>query len=582
MLERDTYCGSLRRADAGREVVLAGWVHRRRDHGGVIFLDLRDVTGLVQVVVEPLSEVAFRTADRVRAEWCLAVRGRVRPRPAGMVNPDLPTGEVEVEPVSLEVLSESRPLPFHPADADTVDELTRLKYRYLDLRRPILQQNLRLRDQVIFAVRQYFHAHGFLDVETPSLARSTPEGARDFLVPSRLQPGRFYALPQSPQIFKQLLMVAGIDRYYQIVKVFRDEDLRADRQPEFTQIDVEMSFLSQESILTMMEDMLHHVFREAMGADLPRFPRLTYREALTDYGSDKPDLRAGPPLRDLTAAAHELEWKVLREAEAVSAVVLKAAPLSRKQLDQLVERARELGASGLVWIGQGPDGLRSNVQKPLGPDGLARLAAELGLEAGDYALVVADRDPAAYQVAGQLRLQMAEELGRLESGFRFLWVTDFPLFEWSADERRPVSAHHPFTMPHPDDLGRLEEAPLSVRAQAYDVVLNGVELASGSLRIYDAELQARIFRILGLSGEAIREQFGFLVDAFQFGPPPHGGIAFGLDRLVMLMAGAKSLRDVIAFPKTTSGTDPLMNAPSPVDPRQLRELELAVDPKPLR
>jgi aspartyl-tRNA synthetase len=582
MVERTAYCGTLTLEDVGREVTVAGWVHRRRDHGGVIFLDVRDRTGWVQVVVDPAAGEAFRHADRVRAEWVVAIRGTVRARPPGMINPDIATGAVELVPSSLEVVSESRPLPFLPADADDVDELTRLRYRYLDLRRPVLQQNLMLRDRVTFAVREYLHAHGFLDIETPALARSTPEGARDFLVPSRLQPGRFYALPQSPQIFKQLLMVAGLDRYYQIVKVFRDEDLRADRQPEFTQIDVEASFLSEASILDLMEGLMRHVFRTTLDVTLPPFPRLTYRDAIRLYGSDKPDLRAGPPIRDLTDVARGLAWPVLAGAPRVAGVVARARGWSRRQADALVEDARRLGASGLVWITRTAEGFRSNAQKPLGPEGMARLAEQADLGPGDWLLVLAGEDPAVYRQAGALRLQVHEDAATSAAGYRFLWVTEFPLFEWSPEEGRFVSQHHPFTMPHPDDVERLERDPLSVRAQAYDVVLNGVELASGSLRIYDAALQARVFRVLGLSEEEIQEKFGFLVDAFRFGPPPHGGIAFGLDRLVMLMAGAKSLRDVIAFPKTTSGSDPLMNAPSPVDVRQLRELGLRVEAPPSR
>lgn len=578
MVERTAYCGDLRSEDVGREVTVAGWVHRRRDHGGVIFLDVRDRTGLLQVVVDPSNSDAFSIADRVRLEYVIAVRGVIQGRPEGMVNPNLPTGAVELAPSDLQVLSQSKTPPFSPADAEAVDELLRLKYRYLDLRRPTLQQNFILRDRVVFLVREFFHHHGFLDIETPTLAKSTPEGARDFLVPSRSQPGRFYALPQSPQIFKQLLMVSGFDRYYQIVKVFRDEDLRADRQPEFTQIDVETSFLSQEQILDLMERMVRHVFQEALGIALAPFQRISHRDAMTRYGSDKPDLRAGPPLVDLRTAARETSWSVLREAEAVAGILLRSVNPGRKQLDAWVERAKTLGASGLVWVGRTADGYRSNAAKVLGEEGLVSLAAATGLEPGDYLLVVSGTDPEAYVHAGALRLSLAEELGRVDDGFHFLWVTDFPLFEWSAEEGRLVSAHHPFTMPHPADVQRLTTAPQEVRAQAYDVVLNGTELASGSLRVYDPELQAQIFSILGFTAEETRDKFGFLLDAFQYGAPPHGGIAFGLDRMVMLMAGAKNLREVIAFPKTARGVDPLMEAPSVVDRRQLEDLGIRIAP----
>lgn len=576
MVERTDYCGDLREHDAGREVTLAGWVHRRRDHGGVIFLDLRDRSGLAQIVVDPAHHDAFAVADRVRAEYVVAVKGLVRLRPPGMANPELASGTVEVVPTVLDVLSESKTAPFTPADDEGVDELVRLRFRYLDLRRPALQRNFELRDKVVFATREYLHQHGFLDVETPALAKSTPEGARDFLVPSRTQRGRFYALPQSPQIFKQLLMVAGFDRYYQIAKVFRDEDLRADRQPEFTQIDVETSFLSQDSILQLMEGMLRHVFFRALEINLEPFLRMTHRAAIKDYGSDKPDLRAGPPLMDMTAIAQALSWGVMRDAPVTVGIRLVDINPSRRQLDAWVDQAKAVGASGLVWIVRHDQGFRSNAMSALTDTGVQKLAQGAHLQGGEGLLLISGPDPEAFIQAGRLRLQVAQDLDRVEPGFRFLWVVDFPLFEWSTEEQRLVSAHHPFTMPHPDDIGQLDRHPETVRAQAYDVVLNGVELASGSLRIYEPELQARIFEILGLTPEQTREKFGFLLDAFQYGAPPHGGIAFGLDRLVMLMTGAKSLRDVIAFPKTSRGIDPLMESPGPVDRHQLDELGIRV------
>lgn len=573
---RSHYAAAVNEQVIGQTVTVAGWAHRRRDHGGLIFLDLRDRSGLVQIVAEP-GQPGFEELNHVRAEYVVGVRGHVRPRPEGMINRDLASGTVEIVPDEVVIYSESKTPPFNVSDADHVDELLRLKYRYIDLRRPQLTANLMLRDQSLMAIRRFFHEHGFLDVETPSLARSTPEGARDFLVPSRLQPGQFYALPQSPQIFKQLLMVSGLDRYYQIAKVFRDEDLRADRQPEFTQIDVEMSFVDREGILSLMEQMLHQLFDEVLGVKLDTFPRMTWRDAMTQYGSDKPDLRAGPPLVRLTDAAHTLSWAVLSDAPHVVGAVLPSYQPSRKELDQWVEQAKGLGASGLIWVVRGEDGTyRSSAAKWIGDEGLARLSEAAQLQPGDTLLITAGAGWIPYQVAGQLRLAHARQAGRLETGWRFLWVTEFPLFEWSEDEQRWVSAHHPFTMPHPDDFGRLDEDPGSIRSEAYDVVLNGTELASGSLRIYQPDLQAKIFEVLGLSDQEIQSKFGFLLDAFQYGAPPHGGIAFGLDRLLMLMAGAESIRDVIAFPKTAKGTDPLMNAPSAVDEAQLRDVHLNI------
>lgn len=572
---RSDYCGDLRESDAGREVTVMGWVHRRRDHGGLVFFDLRDRSGIVQVVVDPGVPEAFAVAERVRIEYVVAVTGTVRRRPDGMVNDELATGRVELQPTVMTILAESQTPPFSPADTDLPDELLRLQYRYVDLRRPALQRNLILRDRVTFAVREYFHGHGFLEVETPALARSTPEGARDFLVPSRVHPGRFYALPQSPQIFKQLLMVGGLDRYYQIVRVFRDEDLRADRQPEFTQIDVETSFLDEDQILALMEGMVHHVFERAMDVALPPFPRLSHADAMRLYGSDKPDLRAGPPIRDVSAIRSELApASPLAGAEALLAVDAPAVEFTRRQLDEMDRWAREQGFPGLIWVQMRHDGFRTNGSRALGDSGLAALRRATGLASGDWTFVVAGAGDVAHRQAGQLRLKLAEATDRLDRGFHFLWVTEFPLFEWAMDEGRLRSAHHPFTMPMAEDLDRLDSHPLTVRSQAYDVVLNGVELASGSVRIHDPRLQARIFALLGLSETEIDQQFGFLVNAFRYGPPPHGGIAFGLDRLVMMMAGADSLRDVIAFPKTTSGSDPLMAAPSPVHPDQLRELGL--------
>ncbi len=572
---RTHYAGEINAERAGEIVRVAGWVHHRRDHGGLIFIDLRDRTGLVQVVAEP-ENPAFQALDKLRVESVVGVSGRVRRRPEGMVNPDLASGDIEIVPTAVDVYSVSETPPFNISDAAGVDEVLRLKYRYLDFRRPELTANMILRDKSLMAIRQFFHHHGFLDIETPALARSTPEGARDFLVPARNRPGHFYALPQSPQIFKQLLMVGGLDRYYQIAKVFRDEDLRADRQPEFTQIDVEMSFVDRDAILTLMEDMLRHLFGAVLGVTLEPFLRMSWHQAMREYGSDKPDLRAGPPLRTLTDIAQRIDWPQFSQAGNLVGVRLADYQPSRKDLDHWVEAARDLGASGLVWFVWGATGIRSSAAKWLAADETEALLAAAEVHPGDTLLVVADNDWEAHRIAGQLRLRFARQEKRLGSGWHFLWVTEFPLFEWSEEENRLVSAHHPFTMPVGEDIARLETDPASVRSEAYDVVLNGTELASGSLRIYQPELQARIFRVLGLSVEETEAKFGFLLEAFRYGAPPHGGIAFGLDRLLMLMAGADSIRDVIAFPKTARGTDPLMNAPSPVDPAQLADVHLAL------
>lgn len=572
---RTHYAAELNEQHVGETVRVAGWVNHRRDHGGIIFIDLRDRTGLVQIVCEP-GQAGFDTLDRTRAEYVLEVEGIVRPRPEGMRNPDLASGSIEVVPSVVVLHSSSKTPPFNLTDAEAVDESLRLKYRYIDLRRPQLTANLMLRDKSLMAIRQFFHEHGFLDVETPSLARSTPEGARDFLVPTRMRPGWFYALPQSPQIFKQLLMVAGLDRYYQIAKVFRDEDLRADRQPEFTQIDVEMSFMSREEILALMEEMLGYLFKRVLGTILEKFPRMTWKDAMTLYGSDKPDLRAGPPLKTLTDSVRSFQWPVLSQAEQVVGLRLRDYQPSRRELDGWAEKARDLGGGGLIWLVHGTEGVRSSAGKWLSAEETASLLAAMDSSPGDVVLVLSGTGWSAHQIAGQLRLLFAKQEKRIEPGWRFLWVTEFPLFEWSEEEKRHVSAHHPFTMPMEEDVALLESNPALIRSEAYDVVLNGTELASGSLRIYQPDLQARIFSALGLSPEQAQSKFGFLLEAFQYGAPPHGGIAFGLDRLLMLMAGAESIRDVIAFPKTARGTDPLMDAPAPVDSQQLTEVHLSI------
>ncbi|HEY3314443.1 MAG TPA: aspartate--tRNA ligase [Bacillota bacterium] len=590
-IKRTSGCGELSAEDIGREVALAGWVHRRRDHGGLIFIDLRDRSGLVQLVFNPeKNPEAHRTADGLRSEFVVAVRGAVSRRDPEQVNPKLSTGEVEVFPAEIEILNPSLTPPIYVAEAaDTpaVDETTRLRYRYLDLRRPRMQRNLILRHQVTMAVRNFLDRHGFLEIETPMLTKSTPEGARDYLVPSRVSRGRFFALPQSPQLFKQLLMVSGFDRYFQVVRCFRDEDLRADRQPEFTQVDVEMSFVDQDDVMGMMEAMMAEVYEQVVGRriSLP-IARMTWHQAMAEYGSDKPDLRFGMPLVDLTGAVKGSPFRVFAEAAAagglVKAVVAPgAATWSRKVLDELGEFVKGYGAKGLAWMafeGNQGDQIRSPIAKFFSPEALGDLRSHLGAGPGDLALFVADKPGVVAAALGALRLELGKRLDLIDRTIdRFLWVTDFPMFEYSREEDRWVAMHHPFTSIRDEDLPLLEADPGAVRAVAYDLVQNGVELGGGSIRIHRRDVQERVFAALGLSPEEVREKFGFLLEAFEYGTPPHGGIAFGLDRMLMLMSGAETIRDVIAFPKTTSASDLLTGAPSPVSPRQLGELGLAVD-----
>ena len=575
---RTHYCGELSLKDVGQEVHLAGWVNRRRDLGGLIFLDLRDRTGLVQVVVRPESPF-FQEAERLRSEWVVWVRGKVgrREKP----NPRLKTGEVEVELLELKVLAEAKTPPF-PLDAGwrgeeekEVGEELRLKYRYLDLRRKRMQENLLLRHRVIKAVWDFLDREGFIQVETPFLTKSTPEGARDFLVPYRQEPGLFYALPQSPQLFKQMLMVAGFDRYFQIARCFRDEDLRADRQPDFTQLDLEMSFVGVEEVLSLNERLMAHVFREALKVELPLpFPRLRYQEALDRYGSDKPDLRFGLELKEVGPLLRESSFAPFREAESVKALVAPA-PLSRKEIEGLEEAAKRQGAKGLAWARVGEEGFSGGVAKFLEPVREALLKAT-GARPGETLLLVAGPWRAAATALGQVRLALAELLGLDRKGWAFLWVVEFPLLEWDEKRQAWTYMHHPFTSPNPLDLPFLETDPGRVRALAYDLVLNGVEVGGGSIRIHDPALQTRIFRILGIGEEEQKEKFGFFLEALAYGAPPHGGIAWGLDRLLALMTGSPSIREVIAFPKNKEGKDPLTGAPSPVSEEQLRELGLMV------
>ena len=576
-------CGALRAADAGQTVTLMGWAFRRRDHGGLVFVDLRDREGLTQCVFDPKeAPEAHDKVEGVRAEFVLAVRGTVALRPPGTENSKLPTGAVEVRVSEMKILNDSRPLPFQLEDEGEVDETLRLKYRYLDMRRPSVLKAFQVRDQVCRAVRDYLHTEGFLEVETPFLTRSTPEGARDFLVPSRMQPGSFYALPQSPQLFKQLLMVGGFERYFQIVRCFRDEDLRKDRQPEFTQIDIETSFLDRDEFLPIIEGMVAEIWRRVKGVELARpFPRLAYDDAMARFGSDKPDLRFGLELQDASALFAGGEFQAFAQTVAGGGAVKalripSAGGMSRKELDDLTSEAKQLGAKGLVWIKVTAEGLQSPVAKFLTAV-QDRLLALTGGTAGDLLLLVADTPAVAATVLGRFRVDLARRFRLIPEGRDvFAWVIDFPLVEWNADEKRWDAVHHPFTAPRDEDLALLESDPGKARAKAYDLVLNGQEAAGGSIRIHQQSVQERLFGLIGISKEEARARFGFLLEALEFGAPPMGGIAFGLDRLAASLAGQESIREVIAFPKTQKGTCPLTDAPAPVDARQLRDLGIRV------
>jgi aspartyl-tRNA synthetase len=581
---RTHYCGELTAALVERSVTLCGWAHRRRDHGGVIFIDLRDREGLAQVVFDPDRAEAFGIAERVRSEFVLRVTGRVRRRPGGTVNPDLRSGEVEVLAHDIEILNPSVPPPFQ-LDDENLNENTRLTYRVLDLRREVMQKNLRLRYRVAMAVRSYLDEQGFIDIETPMLTRSTPEGARDYLVPSRVHPGEFFALPQSPQLFKQLLMVAGYDRYYQIVKCFRDEDLRADRQPEFTQIDVETSFLDERAIQELMEGLVRDVFRDVLGVDLPQpFPRLTHAQAMARYGSDKPDLRIPLEFSDLTELMKSAEFKVFRQAADMPGgrvVALKVhAELSRKEIDDYTAFIATYGAKGLAYIKVNPEGLQSPIVKFLSADILKAIVEKTGAKPGDFIFFGADRAKVVNDALGALRVKLGQDKGLVEKGWRPLWVVDFPMFEWDEEAKRWGAMHHPFTSPKDGHEDLLFSDPGRALSKGYDMVLNGWEIGGGSVRIHRAEVQSKVFKALGISEEEARAKFGFLLDNLQYGAPPHGGIAFGLDRMVTLMAGAESIRDVIAFPKTQRAQDLLVQAPSPVDEKQLRELGIRLRESP--
>jgi aspartyl-tRNA synthetase len=582
--KRTHYCGALRATDAGKTVILMGWVQRRRDHGGVIFVDFRDREGLVQVVFNPeLNPAVHQEAHRIRSEYVLAVQGKVRKRPEGMANPDLKTGEVEVMIDELEILNESKTPPFVLDAGEEISENVRLKYRYLDLRRPEIQKKIMLRSQAATATREYFHGRGFLEIETPFLTKSTPEGARDYLVPSRVYQGMFYALPQSPQLFKQLLMISGFDRYYQIVKCFRDEDLRADRQPEFTQVDLEMSFVDENDIIAIMEGYMAHLFSTCLGVTLKTpFPRIAYKDAMERYGKDSPDTRFGMELKDLTDIVKESDFTLFQEVAAGGGVIKAiriedGKKLSRKDLDGLKDYVAAYGAKGLAWARVNPDGWTSPIFKHLKPLEVEKINARLEVQAGDLMVFVADKPGIVRDSLGNLRIHVARQLNLIDpAAFAFTWVSEFPLMEYSDTDKRFVSTHHPFTSPVMADLGFLETDPGRVRARAYDLVLNGSEIGGGSIRIHSQNVQAAIFTALGLGLDEARAKFGFLLDALEYGTPPHGGIAFGFDRLIMLMTGAESIRDVIAFPKTQKAACLLTEAPSKVSIEQLLELSLKI------
>ncbi len=591
---RSHYCGDLNREQVGQEVSLSGWVHRRRDHGGVIFIDLRDRSGLIQVVIDPDNPETFRLAEQARSEFVLRVEGRVRPRPEGTENKDMPTGEVEVLARALTILnsSETPPIQLDDHGRDAAEEL-RLRYRYIDLRRPEMQERLRQRSRITRNLRNFLDAHGFLDIETPILTKSTPEGARDYLVPSRTHPGEFFALPQSPQLFKQLLMMSGMDRYYQIARCFRDEDLRADRQPEFTQLDIEVSFMDEDELMDLTEEMIRRLFQEILGAELPNpLPRLTYAESMRRFGSDRPDLRVPLELIDVADLMTEVDFKVFAgpakdpEGRVVALRLPKGGELSRKAIDDYGQFVGIYGAKGLAyikvndWTGQGREGLQSPILKFLPDAAVAGIMARTGALDGDLIFFGADKANVVNEAIGALRVKLGQDLGLMAEGWHPLWVVDFPMFEREPHTGRWTALHHPFTSPKEEQIDLLDSDPGACLSRAYDMVLNGTEIGGGSIRIHREEVQRRVLKLLAISDEQAEYRFGFLLRALKFGCPPHGGLAFGMDRLVMLMTGANSIRDVMAFPKTQTAACLLTSAPSPVDQAQLNELALRVKLRP--
>ncbi len=585
---RTIYCGDVREEQAGQVITICGWVHRRRDHGGVIFLDIRDRTGILQVVVNPDNKKVFSTAEQLRNEYVVQITGKVRPRPTGTVNAELPTGKIELEAEEVNLLNASETPPFMVDQYRPVGEERRLEYRYIDLRRPEVLQRLLVRTEVTQILRRYLDAYGFLDIETPYLTKATPEGARDYLVPSRTHQGSFFALPQSPQIFKQLLMVAGIDRYYQIVRCFRDEDLRADRQPEFTQLDIETSFMDEQSIMALMEGMIRELFKEVLNVDLPNpFPQMTYDESMRRFGIDRPDLRIDLEMVDIADLVKSSDFKVFAdiannpEGRVVAMKVPKAASLSRKELDDYTQFVGIYGLKGLAYIkvnqrAQGAEGLQSPIVKFFKPEIIDAILDLVDAKDGDIIFFGADKYKIVSEAIGALRVKLGNDLGLVVGEWQPMWVVDFPLFLRSADSKHLEAVHHPFTSPKTTDVEEVIRNPTGCLSRAYDMVLNGIEVGGGSIRIHKLEMQRTIFNLLGISPEEAESKFGHLLNALQYGAPPHGGIAFGVDRLVMLMTGASSIREVIAFPKTQTAACPLTHAPSEVDPQQLKELHISV------